>query len=115
MTITTITKERRMTKAQIDIDPELWQQVRHYGVDHDPNTNELVTLALERLVMPVAGRHVADIDSRGPSPLGPSIEEIVTELEVGAAKNVTPTVEELERRTAPPQKVYPGFGRSYPA
>ena len=45
-----------MTKVLIDMDAELWSQARSYAKEHDLTNVELVTLALERLLMPVAGR-----------------------------------------------------------
>ena len=84
-----------MTKAVLDIDSELWKQARTFALANDLNNAEVVTLALERLLLPVAGRTIPEV-----------IEQ---------PKNITPMPpEEIERRTLPP-KAYPSFGRSYPA
>jgi len=111
-----------MTKALIEIDSELWKQARVYALQNDLTVNELVTIALERLVHPVAGRQTTIENSKA------IVGEVVDRIHL--AHNVTPMpVEEIERRTAPrtildasqqmarlpSPSVHPGYGHFRPA
>jgi len=122
-----------VTKALIDIDSELWSIARRYAGARDWTVNELVTTALENLVLPIAGRQIEEpvtvqvnnLDEPiqfEPRNVTPMTEDDIDNALLRAAKerrgdrSLTSyrPLDELARKVAPP-KVHPGFGRSYPA
>lgn len=103
-----------MTKVLVEMEPELWSQAREYAKANDLTNNELVTLAVERLILPVAGRPLEPEPYALKTNSTVPYDTVVT-VRYDNARDVTPMpYQEIERRTAPPL-AGPSFGYSRPA